>query len=299
MGLVKIQYIPARTILSSYGRNEGWFGINYNMNLYKGCSHGCIYCDSRSDCYHIEEFDRVRTKKNALVILERELAVRKKTGIVGMGGMSDPYNPFEKELNLTGQALRLIDRYRFGASIATKGTLVLRDSETLLSINRHSPVIIKVTITAGSDSLSQQIEPGAPPSSQRFSALKELSRQGLYTGILLMPLLPFIEDNRNNILSILDQAQESGVSFIYPGFGVTLRMNQREWFYKKLDEKFPGLKEKYKESFGEKYSCGLPRAWDLQKYFKEQCEKRGILHNMADIIKEAHNRQGSKQLSLF
>jgi DNA repair photolyase len=177
-----MEYIPAKSILSSFSKNTGWFGVNYNMNLYKGCCHGCIYCDSRSECYQIEDFDRVRTKKNALEILERELATKRKTGLIGMGGMSDPYNPYEESLNLTGRALELIDRYRFGTAIATKGVLIERDLDRLVSINSHSPVIIKMTITAGDDTLSRIVEPGAPASSLRFKALKNLSSRGLFYG---------------------------------------------------------------------------------------------------------------------
>lgn len=112
--------VPAKTIISGYYFDNSWFGNNYSMNIYKGCCHGCIYCDSRSDCYNIENFDEVRVKENVLILIERELKSKRKTGVIGTGAMSDTYNPFERKLKLTRGALKLENRYGFGISIATK-----------------------------------------------------------------------------------------------------------------------------------------------------------------------------------
>ncbi len=295
-----MKFIPAKTIISGYAPDNPWFGNNYNMNIYKGCCHGCIYCDSRSECYKVENFDEVRAKENALVIIERELKSKRKKGVIGTGAMSDPYNPFEKKYMLTGGALELINRYKFGVSIATKSDLIIRDIPVLKKIAAHSPVLVKITITAADDMLCNKIEPNAPPSSARFAAIKELSQEGIYSGILLMPVLPFLEDNEENITAITRLAYESGAKFIYPAFGVTLRQNQRDWYFKKLDEFFPSVKEKYIRQFGDAYECRSPKAKELWNLFKYQCDKNNILYRMEDIIKSyKHGYYDNKQISLF
>ncbi len=294
-----MDYIPAKTIISGFTADNSWFGHNYNMNIYKGCSHGCIYCDSRSECYRVENFDQVRAKEDALALIERELKSKRKKGVIGTGAMSDPYNPFEKELKLTRGALELINRYQFGISIATKSDLVLRDIDILKEISRHSPVLIKITITTSDDELCKKIEPNVAQSSNRFAAISKLSENGIFAGILLMPVLPFIEDSEENILSITKLAHESGAKFIYPAFGVTLRQNQREWYFKKLDELFPDLKEKYIKHYGNSYECRSLRAKELWGVFKNQCNREGILYKMEDIIKAYKKGHGVIQLSLF
>jgi len=294
-----MKLIPAKTIISGYTNSDNWFGNNYNMNIYKGCCHGCIYCDSRSECYRIENFDEVRAKENALSIIAQELKSKRRTGVIGTGAMSDPYNPFEKEYRLTRGALELINTYRFGVSLATKSDLVTRDIDVLKLIKRHSPVLIKITITTASDVLCRKIEPHVARSSKRFAAIRELSDNGIFTGILLMPVLPFLEDNDKNISKIIRLAHENGAKFIYPAFGVTLRQNQRAWYYSKLDEYFPALKEKYINQFGNAYECRSPKAKALWRLFQKECDRLGILYKMEDIINGYKQGYGDNQLSLF
>jgi DNA repair photolyase len=295
-----MKFIPTKTILSGYEPGNNWFGKNYTMNIYKGCCHGCIYCDSRSECYGVENFDEVRAKENALTLLQRELKAKRRVGIIGTGAMSDPYNPFEEKYRLTRDALELIHNVpRFGVSIATKSDLIIRDMELLRSIKQHSPVLVKLTITTADDTLGKKIEPNVAASSKRFSVINELSDNGIYSGILLMPVLPFLEDHENNISKIIRLAYEHGAKFIYPAFGVTLRQNQREWYYKKLDEHFPGLKQKYVKQFGSAYECRSPRAKQLYQLFQKECDRFGILYKMADIIRGYQQGYGEQQLSLF
>ncbi|WP_176927888.1 SPL family radical SAM protein [Lachnotalea sp. AF33-28] len=279
-----MEYIPASTIVSRTKKPGNWFGIEYNMNIYKGCCHGCIYCDSRSSCYRIGEFDVVKAKQNALEIIRDELR-RKSAGVIGTGAMSDPYNPYEKELLLTRHALELADAFGFGMAIATKSTLITRDTDILSDIAEHSPVLCQITITTSRDDLAEKIEPGVPPSSKRFEAVRRLADAGIFTGILLMPVLPFLEDSPEDIRELVRMAEESGARFIYPYFGVTLRQNQRDWFLEKLQETFPGqgLAEKYLERYGSRYRCQSPRARTLFGILQEECEKRGILWDMKDI----------------
>lgn len=294
-----MDFIPARTIVSGYFQGANWFGNNYNMNIYKGCSHGCIYCDSRSDCYKVENFDQVRGKADALAVIERDLRAKRKTGVIGTGAMSDPYNPLEQEHRLTRGALELIDKYRFGISICTKSDLVIRDIDILKRIQAHSPVLVKVTITAWDDDLCSKLEPYAPSPSRRFAALKELARHGIHTCILLMPVLPFLEDNDENIGGIVHRARESGVNFIFPGFGVTLRQNQRDWYYQKLDAHFPGLKHRYIQLYGNTYDCHSPRAKELHELFRRECKRCGLIYRMEEIIRTYKQGYGFRQLSLF
>lgn len=294
-----MDYINAKTIISGYCESSAWFGNNYNMNIYKGCCHGCIYCDSRSECYRIDNFDVVRAKKDAIALINRELKSKKRTGVIGTGAMSDPYNPFEREYKLTRNALEFINSNGFGVSIITKSDLIKRDIDILKKIKSHSPVLVKITITTCDDELSKKIEPNVSVSSKRFAAIKKLSENDIFAGILLMPVLPFIEDNEENIKGIVRLAYESKAKFIYPAFGVTLRQNQREWYYKKLDEKFPGIKQKYINEFGNKYECHSPKAKILWELLKKECEKCGILYKMNDIIHAYKNGYESNQLSLF
>lgn len=294
-----MEFIQAKTIISGYSSGDTWFGNNYTMNIYKGCCHGCIYCDSRSSCYGVENFDVVRAKENALDVISRELKSKRRTGVIGTGAMSDPYNPFEKDYCLTSGALELINANKFGVSIATKSDLITRDINVLRAVKQHSPVLVKITITTAEDALCQKLEPNVAVSSKRLAAIKELSDNGIFTGILLMPVLPFLEDNEKNINAIVRLASENGAKFIYPAFGVTLRQNQREWFYHKLDELFPALKQKYIRQFGNAYECRSPHAKPLWELFKKECNKAGILYKMPDIIRAYKTGYDDRQMSLF
>lgn len=297
-----VEYIRAKTIVSGYVENNSWFGVNYNMNIYKGCPHGCIYCDSRSECYNIDNFDKVRAKENAIDIITKDLKSKKKKGVIMTGSMSDPYNPFEEELCLTRKALEQINLYNFGVAIATKSSLITRDIDILKKISEHSPVLIKMTITTFDDTLCKKIEPNVSVSSERFKAIKELSDSGIYTGILLMPILPFINDNEENIKNIVKKAYECGAKFIYSfGFGVTLRGNQRDYYYNKLREIFENEKlvGKYIDTFGNRYEYSSQNAKELYKVFKIECEKYGILYKMKDIISDYKEKYNQTQMSLF
>lgn len=296
-----MEYIPAKTIVTKTKAPSKWFGIDYNMNIYKGCCHGCIYCDSRSDCYQIRDFDRIRIKENALQIIRDDLRRKTRSGVVGTGAMSDPYNPLEKKHLLTRHALELCDAFGFGAAIATKSALLERDIDILQSIKEHSPVLLKVTVTTADDRLAEKIEPFVSSPGKRLRMIDALSRHGLYTGILLMPVLPFLEDSIENIGEIIRRAEASGARFIYPAFGMTLRGNQRDWYYRKLEEAFPGqgLPERYRKQYGNYYECRSPRAKKLWEYFSEECQKRKLVYQMDDIIHGYKKAYQTEQLRLF
>jgi len=199
-------YIKAKKLVSKTKYAENWFGNDFNMNIYRGCTHGCIYCDSRSECYHIDNFDEIIIKENALFLLEKELSGKRVSGVIGTGAMSDPYNTHEKNLMLTRGALKIINKCKFGVGICTKGSLVSRDVDLLTEINRHSPVTVCMTVTSADDDISKIIEPGGPVSSKRFEAVKMLNDAKIYIGILMMPIIMGIKDTEKNIFRIVEKA---------------------------------------------------------------------------------------------
>ena len=286
-----IQYIEAKSILSKLRTKDTWFGITYNMNLYRGCQHACIYCDTRSECYGINDISKISVKKNALDLLAKELiSKRKNKATIGTGSMNDPYIPVEKELQMTRKALQIIAKEKFPVHVITKSNLIERDTDILQDISK-TYAAVSFTITTAEDSLSQKIEPHAPPTSVRFKAMKLLADNGIYTGITLMPILPFINDTTNNIATIVKQAKEAGASYILPMFGLTLRKGSREYFYNVLDNSFAGIKEKYQSLFGEKYECFSPNYKDLTHTFKEQCAKSGIANRMRFYSPEIYQQK--------
>ncbi len=291
--------VSAKTILSK-PKSDMWFGNDYNMNLYRGCCHGCIYCDSRSECYHVDDFDRVRLKEGALDILERELRSKRRKGVVGVGAMSDPYNPFEKGEEATRGALMLLEKYGFGVALDTKSDLVLRDIDIVGRIAKKASANIKMTITTADDALSRIIEPNVCSSSERFKTIRALSEAGIFTGVLFTPMLPYITDTEENVTQMVRLAHENGARFVFPMFGVTLRQNQRDYYYEKLDAHFPGLRRKYVNVFRSNYYCGSPRTKQLKALFMSACREYGLLFRMQDIIAAYKKTESApEQLSLF
>lgn len=295
-----MEYVKTRTIMTKSDQGEKWFGIDYHMNLYKGCSFGCIYCDSRSDCYHINDFDTVKTKVDALAILEQELSSKGYKGVVSFGTLSDPYNKEEEKLELTRNALKLILKYGFGVSIDTKSDLILRDIDLLKEIAKNNSVIIKISITTADDKLAKNIEPFVPSSTRRFEVLSELRKNGLYAGILMTPVLPFLTDTEDNIRAMVKKSKESKANFIYTKMGMNLRTNQRTYYYEKLDKLYPGLSIDYEAVYGNKYVCSSLQYRHLMELFLDLCHQNGILTEMEDII-EAYKKiiPMNEQISLF
>lgn len=295
-----METVRVKTILQKNKSTE-WFGTEYNMNLYRGCNHGCIYCDSRSDCYHVDNFEQVRAKEDCLRILRDELRRKIRSGIIGTGAMSDPYNQYEKDEQLTRHALELIDAYEFGVMSLTKSALIERDTDIYCSIAEHSPVLCQMTVTTADDKLSERLEPNVSKSSERFEALAKMSERGVFTGIVMTPILPFIEDNEDNIVKILRTAKECGVRSVYAMFGLTIRAGQREYFYKKLDEIFPEnkLSQRYEKTYDNRYMCSSPIADKLWKIYTDECERLGLIYNMREIIAAYKLGYGDRQLSFF
>ena len=289
-----LKYIEAKSILTKYKQSDTWFGLSYSMNLYRGCQHGCIYCDTRSECYGINDISSISVKQNAIELLKKELSSKRKIkGTIGTGSMNDPYMPIEKELEITRKALGVIAEKKFPVHIITKSNLVERDIDILQDISKLY-CAVSFTITTFDDKLSKIIEPNAPKSSLRFDAIERLAEKSIYTGITLMPILPFINDHEENIRSIIHKAKDCGASYIFPAFGVTLRKGSRDYFYKALDNDFNGIRGKYESTFGDNYICHSPQSRKLEDIFNEEIYKLG-LSNKIEFFKQEEDAQ----LSLF
>lgn len=280
--------IEAKTIVSAY-YEDGWFGSNYTMNLYRGCSHGCVYCDSRSDCYRIEHFDRVSVKADALRVVERDLKAKRKKGIVITGSTSDPYNPLEGKLGLTRGALTLLLRHGFGVAIDTKSSLVTRDIDLIRAISQRTAACVSLTVTTFDDGLCRTIEKNVCPSSERLRALEALATAGIDCGVLLMPILPLVNDAPENISAIARAAADAGAKWVYPGesFGVTMRAGSRENLLAGLPAP---VRRAYAAQFGSDYFCPTDRNDELWTVLDEVAKESGLLCGMGEIAAYMRSR---------
>ena len=288
-----MEYIETKSILSKLRQTDSLFGISYNMNLYRGCQHACFYCDTRSECYQVGDISRIKIKKNAIDLLKKELATKRQKGTIGTGSMNDPYMPAEKEIGLTRKSLEVIAGKNFPIHIITKSNLVTRDIDLIKEISK-TYAAVSITITTSDDKIAKKLEPNASSSSERFKALETLAKNGIYTGITLMPLLPFINDSAENIKNILKQAKDCGVSYTIPMFGLTLRKGSREYLYQFFEQKYPELKTKYENTFGENYICNSPNFKNLYNTFYEQIANSKIKSKM-----DFFHSKTNQQLSLF
>lgn len=282
-------------------RAKGIFTSDYGINIYRGCTHGCIYCDSRSEVYQMNhKFEDIEVKENAPELLKREL-IRRKPFMIGTGAMTDPYIPLEKRLKNVRKCLDLIYRYGFGFACLTKSDLVLRDIDLLKKINEKTKAVVQITITTADDDLSRIIEPHVCPTSRRIEVLKKLRDNGIPTVVWLCPILPYINDTEENINQILDACIENEVRGVLNlGMGLSLREGNREYFYQKLDEKFPGLKERYIEEFGDSYFIHSSDNRRLRAILKRRCNEHGILHKQDEIFEYMHRfPEKSVQTTLF
>lgn len=274
------------------------------MNLYRGCSHCCIYCDSRSKCYQMNhDFEDIEVKENALELLEAALRRKRKRCMIGTGAMTDPYLPLEKNLGYTRKALLLIEKYGFGVALQTKSDLVLRDLDILRQINEKTKAVVQMTLTTADEKLCRIIEPNVSTTNERFEALKALRDAGIPTVVWLCPVLPFINDTEENIRTILGMCVEAGVRGVLCfGMGLTLREGNREYFYRQLDIHFPRLKERYIREYGNNYMVDSPRSTELMRLFHRICEENGILHSNDQIfeyLRKFEEKNAAEQLCLW
>lgn len=287
-----MHFVEAKGILSSLN----------GMNIYRGCTHGCIYCDSRSKCYNMQhDFEDIEVKINAPELLEKAIKSKRKPCMIGTGSMSDPYMHIEEKLQNTRKCLEIIDRYEFGVAVQTKSDRVLRDLDLLKSINEKSKAVVQITLTTADDELCKLIEPNVCPTSRRAEVLEILKENGIPTVVWLSPILPFINDTEENIGKLMEICKSAKVKGIITfGMGVTLRDGNREYFYQKLDEHFPGIKEKYIKTYGNAYELESPNSKKLHEIFCRECQKGNIMSKSDDCFKYLHEYpEKYEQLSLL
>ena len=289
-----MHYVNVKSILS---KNNG-------MNLYRGCSHGCIYCDSRSSVYNMtHDFEDIEVKKNSLELLKKALKNRKERVMIGLGSMTDPYIPLECELKYTRGAMELAYKYSHGFTCITKSDRILRDLDLIKKINEKSKFVVQMTLTSMDDDISRIIEPNVSTTTRRIEVLEILKENEIPTVVWLTPILPYITDTYENINGILDACIRSDVKgIICFGMGMTLRDGNREYYYKKLDEHFPGLSKRYKSEYGNRYSIASPKNNELMQLFDKKTSNAGIMNNPDEIFKYLHDFPGktrSRQTTLF
>ncbi len=273
------------------------------MNIYRGCSHGCIYCDSRSKCYGMKhEFEDIEVKINAPELLEQALRKKKNRCMIGTGAMCDPYLHIEEKLRLTHRCLELIDRYGFGLSILTKSARILRDLDLLQSINDKAKCVVQMTLTTHDEQLCRIVEPNVSSTAERVEILNIMRLNQIPTVVWLCPILPFINDTEENLLGILNSCADAGVKRILCfGMGMTLREGDREYYYDALDRHFPGLKEKYISLYGNSYVLDSPNSAKLMHIFRSFCRSNGIMYRQSEIFAYLNEfpDDGFEQTSLF
>ena len=286
-----MHYIETKSILSPKN----------GMNLYRGCQHGCIYCDSRSLCYRMNHrFEDVAVKKNGIELLELALKRKRRQCMIATGTMSDPYTPIEAELKVTRRALEVIEKYGCGAAILTKSDLILRDLDILRRINRRSKAVVQLSLTSMDDRLSRLIEPNVCPTTRRIEVLKAFQKAGIPTVVWLAPVLPWLNDTEENIRGIVEVCADAGVKGIISfGMGLTLREGSREYYYSQLDRKFPGLKERTIRTYGSAYELRSAHHRELGDLFHRLCEKYGIWHDNDRIFQWMQQPEEPEQLSFY
>lgn len=287
-----MHFVDAKGILSPHN----------GMNLYRGCTHGCIYCDARSTCYGMKHaFEDIEVKQNAPELLEKALRSKRKKCMIGTGAMSDPYMHCEETLQLTRKCLEIIDRYGYGLAIQTKSNRILRDLDLLKNINEKAKCVVQMTLTTYDEDLCKILEPNVCTTKERVKALQIFHENGIPTIVWLSPILPFINDTRENIEGILDYCIETKVyGIINFGMGVTLREGDREYFYAALAKHFPGMRERYHRKYGYAYELPSDKNKELMKLFREKCEKHGIVHNQDACFKFLHEfPEKYEQMTLF
>lgn len=285
-----------------FSEAKGILSAQNGMNVYRGCSHGCIYCDSRSKCYQFtHNFEDIEVKINAPILLEKALRNKRKKCMIGTGSMCDPYMHCEEELRMTRTCLEIIDRYGFGATLITKSNRVLRDLDLLKSINKKAKCVVQMTLTTYDEDLCRILEPNACTTKERFAVLKTLRDNSIPTVVWLSPLLPFLNDTEENLRGILQYCIEAKVKGILCfGIGMTLREGDREYFYQKLDEYFPGLCEKYHQKYGFAYEVTSDHNNTLMQIFYTECKKHGIMCDIGEIFTYLRDfPMQSEQMSLF
>jgi len=295
-----MEYIDAKTIIRKCPPTWDYLWFDFAMDLYRGCSHGCIYCYARSSYYEkTEDFSNIRAKKNALQIVRDELRRKIKTGVMLVGGMSDTYNPWEKELQLTRNSLELLNAFGFGVCIITKSKLVVRDTDIFTNIKQHSPASVNFSITCSDDAIGKKIEPCASTTTERFEALGYLSKNGITAGVMMDPMVPFVTDTEENVREMVKKSKHYGASYIYLSTQVTMADIQRDYFLHEGEKRFPGISQKFRARYKNYYRCRPYESQKLWGVFAEECDKENIQCNLREFNQTLMRETIPYQMNLF
>lgn len=283
---------------------KGILSAQNGMNMFRGCTHGCIYCDSRSKCYQINhEFTDIEVKINAPELLEKALMSKRKKCMIGTGSMTDPYIPEELKLEMTRNLLKIIAKYKFGATIITKSNRILRDLDLIKQINQDTKFVVQMTLTTYDETLCKIVEPHVSTTKERYETLKIFRDEGIPAVVWLGPLLPFINDTKENIIGIMNYIVDAKVKgVIWFGAGLTLREGNREYYYQMLDKHFPGLKETYIKKYGNQYQIHSDNHEEINRIVHQTCEDHGIMHDINQVFKylqDFEEKKNFEQMSLF
>ena len=281
---------------------KGILSAANGMNIYRGCQHGCIYCDARSKCYQMNHrFEDIEVKENAPELLENALKRKRRKCMIGTGAMSDPYIPLEKELKLTRRCLEIINRYGFGVTVQTKSASVMRDIDLFTKINDKSKAVLQMTLTTADENLCRIIEPNVSVTKERFETLKAFHENGIPSVVWFSPFLPFINDTKENIDGLLKYCIDAKIrGIICFGIGLTLRDGDREYFYSRLDKHFPNMKERYIYTYGNSYQLTSSNNNVLMNRISEVCRNHGIMFGVENVFSYLHKFESkAEQLSLF
>lgn len=281
-------------------RVKGILSAKNGMNVYRGCTHGCIYCDARSDCYNFNhDFEDIEVKENAPELLEKALRAKRRRCMIGTGAMCDPYLHVERELEITRRCLEIVDKYGFGVTLLTKSDLIMRDIDLIEKINSSAKAVVQMTLTTADEELCRIVEPNVCTTARRLKVLLEMKKRGIPTVIWLTPLLPYINDTAENVRGIIEMGAEAGVRGIITfGMGLTLRSGDREHYYAQLDRHFPGLKQRYIREFGDSYEIPCPNGRALWETFVRECDKYGIERRQDKIFEYLNELPEPEQLTL-
>ncbi|MDD3712618.1 MAG: hypothetical protein PHZ28_03875 [Candidatus Izemoplasmatales bacterium] len=291
--------INRKSLLEKHKKSDYWFDYEYNLNLYSGANQDCIYCDGENEMIEFDPFAEIKIKLNAPSLLEIELSNKRIKGIIGLGAMTDPYNPFEKRYELTRKTLEILKKYEYGVIIITRSKLLERDLELLTQINQKEKVICVVKIACADNEMAKKVEPDASTPDERFRMIKALTDRNITTGVAFMPVLPFINDQEDNINKIIEKAKMSGASFVYPWFDIYLFPEKRRFYFHNLDKHFPGMKEKYQKTFGDEILCQSPDKERLIALIEAKCVKENIICNLEEINRLFDKKTDFEQLSLL
>lgn len=281
------QYIPI-SCSSALNKLRRKIPYGWDLNIYRGCEHGCKYCYAIYSHDYLGDgnfFSRVYAKENILAYLEKELrSPTWKREIVNIGGVTDSYQPIEKEYQFMPEILKLLIKYKTPAIISTKSDLILRDYDLIDQLSRITYINIAATITTMDESVREKLEPGGYASLQRFAFLKEFRKTNASIGLHVMPIIPFLTDSEENFESLFTHARESNVHYVLPGT-LYLRGKTRPYFFHFIEKEYPQIYRQITELY-KKGGAGKEYKDVLYERVNRLRKKYNLSGNYSTVMKE-------------